>query len=350
MLSALIDLTERGLIPEKMIRFGIRRLCAARLNESEREEVLGTDPKTSYVEMLKKSPIAVFTQAANDQHYEVPPDFFQNILGPNLKYSCAYWDDETESLKKAEDKALQITMERAELSDGMKILELGCGWGSLTLAMARHYPNAQITAVSNSNGQRQFILDECKKRNLTNINVITENVALLDQVAQGPGYFDRVVSIEMFEHMRNYELLLQRIENWLAPDGKLFVHIFTHKKYSYLFETEGSDNWMGRYFFTGGQMPSKNLLAHFQDSLQIEKQWEWSGSHYQKTSEAWLQKFIENKDKVKELLIGIYGKNEAVRWYNRWKVFFLSVAELFGFADGTEWGVSHYLFSKRGAK
>ncbi|MBY0314843.1 MAG: cyclopropane-fatty-acyl-phospholipid synthase family protein [Bdellovibrionales bacterium] len=345
MLSLLIELTERGVIPNSLVRIGIRKLCADRLKELRGQEKLEPRFQEEYIEMLKASPIAVFTEAANEQHYEVPADFFLQVLGSNLKYSSGYWTDDAQSLDQAEREALDITMQRAELRDGMEILELGCGWGSLSLSMAQKFPQSKITAVSNSSSQRQFIEGEAKKRNLKNLRVITQNVVLLENFEDSKT-FDRVVSVEMFEHLRNYEVLFRRISNWLKPDGKLFVHIFTHKNYAYLFETEGDDNWMGKYFFTGGQMPSHDLFKSFQSDLTLEKQWLWDGTHYQKTSEAWLSSLEKNRHKVIEILAKTYGEGDAFRWYNRWKVFFLAVAELFGYKNGSEWGVSHYLFSK----
>jgi cyclopropane-fatty-acyl-phospholipid synthase len=346
MLNLLIDITERGLVPDPLMRIGIRRLCGERLTSLEVNDRRDPNAGRQYVTMLKQSPVAIETQAANQQHYELPADFFLRTLGHHLKYSCAYWPEGCLSLKEAERAALEITMERAELKDGMKILELGCGWGSLSLAMAEKFPGARITAVSNSASQREFIEAQARLRNFKNLEILTRDVATLEDLGPGREGFDRVVSVEMFEHLRNYEVVLGRIRRWLAPTGKLFIHIFTHQKYPYLFETEGSHNWMGKYFFTGGQMPSQNLLASFQKDLSLEKTWQWDGTHYQKTSEAWLANLNSNKREIMELLEKVYGADEAGRWFQRWKLFFMAVAELFGYRAGTEWGVTHYLFSK----
>ncbi len=344
--GSFIDLAERGLIPDVVLRAGIRKLCRDRLTalrgptlDAERARL------QAYVEELRRSPIAVATREANEQHYEVPAEFYLRALGKNLKYSSAYFPTGEESLDQSEDRSLADTIARAELTDGMRILELGCGWGSLTLAMARAFPSAKITAVSNSRTQREFILAKAKKEGLSGVEVITQNVG--DGLPLPPNSFDRVVSVEMFEHMKNYSRLLGEVAKVLRPGGKLFVHIFTHREFAYPFETEGEDNWMGRYFFTGGQMPSHDLLLFFQDDLRIESQWAWDGRHYSRTAEAWLR----NQDEHREEILGIFRKTygddaTALRWFNRWRIFFLACAELFGFDDGNEWGVSHYRFRK----
>lgn len=345
MLNVLIDLTERGWIPNPLVRMGIRRLCQERLESLKQLKSQQPDYEKQYTQSLKASPLAVATQEANQQHYEVPSDFFSHALGPHLKYSCAYWAPGCENLGQAEVAALEATVVRAEIQDGMKILELGCGWGSLTLTMARMFPHAEITAVSNSSSQKHFILNQAAAKGLNNIKVLTLDLSQTEEIPDQN--FDRVISVEMFEHFRNYEILLKRISRWLKPKGKLFVHIFTHYQFPYLFEAEGDDNWMGKYFFTGGQMPSHNLLAQFQEDLKLEKQWLWSGTHYQKTSEAWLENHRKNKMDIMKIFNRVYGADEAARWYHRWEVFFLAVAELFGFKNGQEWGVSHYLFTKQ---
>jgi len=349
MLSVLISMTERGLIPDPLVRLGIRQLCGQRLRSLQTHYRAQPGLENQYVEMLKTSPVAVATDAANEQHYEVPAEFFATVLGPHRKYSCAYWPEGCRDLATAELLALDETMRRAELRDGMKILELGCGWGSLTLAMASRFPASRVLAISNSQSQRQFIEGEARRRGLQNIEIRTCDVSALESLGDDEGSFDRVVSVEMFEHFRNYEILLQRIHRWLNPEGKLFVHIFTHRQYPYLFETEGSDNWMGKYFFTGGQMPSHDLMKAFQRDLKLEKQWAWDGTHYQKTSEAWLQNHDREKERILTLFEKVYGPKEAQAWFHRWRIFFLSVAELFGYRQGQEWGVSHYLFSKKGS-
>ena len=347
-MSLVIEAMERGILPDPAIRFGIRKLCAERLRSLARPTLESLQADASqYIELLRASPIAVHTEDANRQHYEVPAEFFALVLGKNRKYSSAYFPPGCVSLDAAEDFALEQTIARAELSDGMRILELGCGWGSLTLAMAKKFPRSEIVALSNSASQRAYIESEAKTRGLKNVRVITRNIDQETSIAEEFGTFSRVVSVEMFEHLRNYEALLQRVSSWLSPGGKLFVHIFTHRQYSYLFETEGDDNWMGRYFFTGGQMPAHELLAHFQRDLTLEKQWAWDGTHYQRTSEAWLENLDRNRDRIRPILASVYGSADADRWLQRWRVFFLSCAELFGYRSGSEWGVSHYLFQRR---
>lgn len=347
MITQLIKAMEAGVLPDSGIRFGIRQLCKKRLEEISTGSIEKDELKRQiYVEGLKKLPLAIHTKDANEQHYELPSEFFLNSLGKNLKYSSCFWDESTKNLDQAEDKALEITIQRAEIRDGHKILELGCGWGSLTLAMAKKFPNSRIVAISNSSSQKEFIDSEAKKRNLTNILVLTRDVSLLESLALEFPSFDRVVSVEMFEHFKNYELLLSKISDVLAPDGKLFVHIFTHRHFAYPFETEGEDNWMGKYFFTGGQMPSHDLLMSFQKDLYLQSSWIWDGTHYEKTSNAWLENMDNNKQKIMPVFEQTYG-NDAAVWFQRWRVFFMSCAELFGYKNGQEWAVSHYLFSKK---
>ena len=334
MTSLGINLAERGLIPLPALRIGIRRLLAKRLLEAAQ------DPNVSaFSAHLKESAIAVLPEKANEQHYEVPADFFELTLGPNLKYSSAYWPEGTASLSEAEEAMLRLTVQRADLADGQEILELGCGWGSLTLHMAQRFPNANITAVSNSAPQRRFI----EARAPQNVRVITADMNEL-QLEQR---FDRVVSVEMFEHMRNYRDLLHRICGWMKPDARLFVHVFCHRDYAYPFETEGDDNWMGRYFFTGGIMPSFDLFGHFDNDLFIEKDWRVSGTHYERTARAWRENLEKERDPVMTVLQQTYGA-EADRWFHRWRLFFLACEELFGYRGGSEWLVAHYLFAPRG--
>lgn len=348
MMGLIIDAMERGRVPDPAIRWGIRKLCGARLKSLSlpTAEARSSDI-ARYVEELKRAPLAVHTDEANEQHYEVPSDFFRRVLGRHLKYSSGYWPEGCDSLDESEREALEISCQRAELADGMNVLELGCGWGSLTLFMARKFPRSKITAISNSASQKKFIDEQAKIRGLDNITVLTRNIA--DVVACGENFapFDRIVSIEMFEHLRNYDLLFRKVAEWLAPGGKLFVHVFTHKEFAYFFDTEGDDNWMGRYFFTGGQMPSHGLLPRFQDRLSLEEQWSWDGTHYSKTSNAWLRNMDRHRDEILALFDRVYGRNESLRWFNRWRIFFMACAELFGYRGGTEWGVSHYRFRRR---
>ena len=347
MISQFIKAMEAGVIPDTAIRFGIRQLSKKRLEEINKCSLEKDEEyRQQYVENLRNMPLAVHTKDANEQHYELPSNFFLYALGKNLKYSSCFWDEKTQDLDQAEDNALNQTIRRAEIKDGHRILELGCGWGSLTLEMGKRFPLSKIVAISNSSSQKTFIDSEAKKRNLKNILVLTRDISQLESLALEFPSFDRVVSVEMFEHFKNYEILLSKISDVLAPDGKLFVHIFTHRKYAYPFETDGEDNWMGKYFFTGGQMPSHDLLMSFQKHLYLEKTWIWDGTHYQKTSDAWLEKMDKNKYVIMPILKETYG-DEAATWFQRWRVFFMACAELFGYRDGQEWGVSHYLFNKK---
>jgi cyclopropane-fatty-acyl-phospholipid synthase len=347
MSQALIAAMERGWVPDPAIRYGIRKLCRDRIKSFGARSPSSIREKLEvYANNLKEGPLAVHTRQANEQHYELPPEFFELVLGSNRKYSSAFWPHGCTSLDLAEYVALQTSCERAEIVDGMSILELGCGWGSLTLFMAAKFPHSQIVALSNSAPQRQYIESQAQARGLKNIKIITRDIVEVENLDQEFGKFDRAVSLEMFEHLKNYELLFQRISRWLKPDGKLFVHIFTHRDTSYPFETEGDDNWMGRYFFTGGQMPSRDLLPLFNRDLEFIRQWEWSGTHYAQTSEAWLQNMDRNREAVLKVFQNVYGK-ESRLWFNRWRVFFMACAELFGYRAGSEWGVTHYLFKNR---
>jgi cyclopropane-fatty-acyl-phospholipid synthase len=333
-----IKLMERGMVPDALVRLGIRRLCADRLKEeAARGDV------AEFAAAMARAEVAPVPEKANQQHYEVPAEFFGYVLGRHRKYSSCYWPEGCQTLEEAERRSLELTCEHAGLADGQEVLELGCGWGSLSLWIAENYPASRITALSNSAPQRRHIEREAERRGLDNLCVITDD---MNRFA-APGLYDRVVSVEMFEHMRNYAELLRRIRSWLEPDGRLFIHIFCHRRFAYPFETEGEDNWMGRYFFTGGIMPSENLLWHFQDDFRLTGQWRWDGTHYQKTSEAWLENLDRHRGEIWPILTATYGKGEEQRWFQRWRVFFLSCAELFGYRHGSEWQVSHYLMEPR---
>jgi cyclopropane-fatty-acyl-phospholipid synthase len=341
--SLAIEICERGWLPDPLLRFGIRRLLTTRLrNETVGEVEQQFERYHRRLDELRSSRIAVDTHKANEQHYEVPAAFFQQVLGRHLKYSCGYWESDASSLDESEEKMLALTCERAELADGQNILELGCGWGSLTLWMARRYPNARITAVSNSASQKEFIMGQAAAAGLDNVRVITADA----NEFQADDRFDRVVSVEMFEHMRNYQELLARIASWLNPGGKLFVHIFCHRQVMYPFNVEGSYDWMAKYFFTGGLMPSEHTLLYFQDDLRLERQWRVPGTHYEKTCNAWLARLDAQRDTVSEVFEPVYGAEETQRWINRWRMFFIACAELFGYRGGAEWLVAHYRFVK----
>jgi cyclopropane-fatty-acyl-phospholipid synthase len=339
MLERIVD---SGLLPEPILRAGIRAICALRLREERRSIEAEQARHQALVEELRASDIAIATEAANAQHYEVPAAFFETVLGPHLKYSSAYWPAGVDELGAAEAAMLALSAERAGLADGQDILDLGCGWGSLSLWAAARYPNSRIVAVSHSVAQRAVIEARAAERGLTNVTVRTADVRSLDLA---PRSFDRVVSIEMFEHMRNYELLLRRIAGWLRPDGALFVHLFAHRRHAYPFEDAGRADWMAREFFTGGLMPSTQLLHHFQSDLRLDAEWHVSGVHYQRTAEAWYRNLVQNRAAIEAILAT--GYQDAPRRYQRWRVFFLACAELFGYRGGREWLVAHYRFTCR---
>jgi len=335
--------TEQGYVPDRVIRHGIKRLLAERLIEIDHcDNEKMAETQYTFINEMSKAPIALLPEKANEQHYEVPAEFFHTVLGNHKKYSCCYWPEGVDSLDEAEKRGLEQTCSRAEIKDGQKILELGCGWGSLTLWMAEQYPDSQIDAVSNSLSQRHYIESIAKQRNLLNINVVTCDMNDFDTTEE----YDRVVSIEMFEHMRNWSQLYQNINRWLKHDGLFFKHIFVNRGVPYLFLDQNDDDWMSRYFFSGGMMPSDDLPLHFQQYLRLKRQWRWQGEHYEKTSNAWLQNMDDNEQLIRPMLAAAYGKDQVQKWWMRWRMFFMACAELFAFNNGQEWYVSHYLFSK----
>ncbi len=342
--DAAIRLAESGHVPDALLRWAIRRMCRDRLDHDvPLDPGLAQARTEAFLAAARESPIALVPALANAQHYEVPAAFFELVLGPHRKYSCALWPAGTTTLEQAEAAALAETCEHARLADGQRVLELGCGWGSLTLWMAERYPRSQVTAVSNSSSQRAFIEKLTRERGLSNVTVITADIN--DFAPQDR--FDRVVSVEMFEHVRNHERLLGRVAEWLLPAGLLLVHVFCHREVPYAFASEGAGNWMGRHFFSGGVMPSDALLLRYQGQLQVQSHWRWSGTHYERTANAWLANLDRASDRVLALMATTYGPAEARVWRQRWRMFFIACAELFGYGGGREWWVSHYLMSAR---
>jgi cyclopropane-fatty-acyl-phospholipid synthase len=333
-ISTIIGTAERVPLPDLVIRAAIQRLCArtaARLAGGNAES------DASFAGEMAARAIAEHTDAANAQHYEVPAAFFAQALGPNRKYSSCFYKEPESTLQEAEEEALRQTVEHADLADRHSILELGCGWGSLSLWMARQFPNSAITAVSNSRSQRHYIEGEVEARGLKNLRVVTADMNVFEPGRQ----FDRIVSVEMFEHMMNWRQLMTRVKSWLAPDGRFFLHIFTHRSGAYLFDRADRDDWIAQHFFTGGVMPSHHLIRQYADLFEVEKEWRWSGTHYQRTALDWLANFDSRRGEIENVLRRVYGSDTAL-WMRRWRWFFLATAGLFGHADGIEWGVSHF--------
>ncbi|SFW87615.1 SAM-dependent methyltransferase [Chitinophaga sancti] len=336
-------LIEKNTVPDLFLRKGIRKLLQQRLDEENKGDTeVQQAHLMSLINQLKTSPIAENTAEANTQHYEVPTSFYQYCLGKHLKYSCGYWQPGVNDLDTAESDMLELTCNRAELTNGMDVLELGCGWGSLSLYMSAKYPGSNFTVVSNSRTQKAYIDAQAADRGVTNLTVITAdmNIFHTDQ------HFDRVVSVEMFEHMRNYQQLLKKVASFLKAEGKLFIHIFTHKEYTYLFEVKDESDWMSRYFFTGGVMPGDDLLFYFNDHLSVSEHWHVNGTHYGKTAEAWLRNIDHHKAEIMPLFEATYGKDQALKWWVYWRLFYMACAELWNYNKGNEWIVSHYLFRK----
>ena len=332
--STLIGTAERVPLPDAIIRAAIHRLCS---RTATRLATGNAESDAWFADEMAARAIAEFTDEANAQHYEVPAAFFARGLGPNRKYSSCFYKGPASTLQEAEEEALRQTVEHADLADGQAILELGCGWGSLSLWMARQFPHARVTAVSNSNSQREYIEGEAKSRGLANLRVITQDMNVFAPDAQ----FDRIVSVEMFEHMMNWRELMTRMRSWLKPDGRFFMHIFRHRSGAYLFDRADREDWIAQHFFTGGVMPSHHLIRQYSDLFDVEKEWRWSGTHYQRTAEDWLTNFDAHQDEIGRVFRTVYGSDAAL-WIRRWRWFFLATSGLFGYSGGSEWGVSHY--------
>ncbi|XUY26124.1 SAM-dependent methyltransferase [Agrobacterium sp. rho-8.1] len=337
MLAFAINAAERAPLSDSLTLAGIDFLCARtkrKLEKSPQEE------EQTFTQRMTDFPVATNTDDANRQHYEVPAEFFSLVLGQQRKYSCCYYPSANTTLDDAETAALAETVKHANLTDGMDILELGCGWGSLSLYMARQFPNARITSVSNSASQRAYILGEAERHGIRNLTVITAD---MNDFAPS-GSYDRIVSVEMFEHMSNWRTLFERTRSWLREDGKLFIHVFTHKSRSYRFCPSDPTDWIAQHFFTGGIMPAHDLPHRFDDTYEVEAEWRWSGEHYRRTAMDWLANFDREAERITPILKQVYGA-DAVLWRRRWRLFFLATAGLFGHAKGDVWGVGHYLLS-----
>jgi cyclopropane-fatty-acyl-phospholipid synthase len=331
--SRIIGTAERVPLPDLVIRAAVQRLCsrtATRLASGNAES------DASLADEMAARAIADYPDEARIQHFEVPAAFFALVLGPNRKYSSCFYKEPESTLQEAEEEALRQTVAHADLADGQSILELGCGWGSLSLWMARQFPNAGITAVSNSQSQREYIEREAAARGLKNLRVVAADMNVFDPER----HFDRIVSVEMFEHIMNWRQLMTRVRSWLAPDGRFFMHIFTHRSGAYLFDRTDGEDWIA-HFFAGGVMPSHHLIRQYQDLFEVEKEWRWSGAHYQRTAQDWLGNFDSRRDEIERILRCVHGTDTNL-WMRRWRWFFLATSGLFGYADGSEWGVSHY--------
>jgi cyclopropane-fatty-acyl-phospholipid synthase len=344
----MIEWCERGYVPDRLARMGMRAIIAKRLVDEGADDAETRSRKfNEFLDELRQSPIAIETSAANEQHYEVPASFFRMHLGPRLKYSCCIYPAGNETLAQAEDLTLAQYVDRADIGEGQRILDLGCGWGSLSLYLAERFRRSEVVGLSNSAGQREFILERAAERGLDNLTIVTGDVATgeMPEAVLGDG-FDRVLSVEMLEHMKNYGLLFEKVAGWMKADALFFVHVFAHRLLGYHFEDRNQTDWMTRYFFRGGTMPSETLFLHFQDDLRLQRRWWLGGVHYQKTANHWLAGMDARRADILEIFRNTYGAEAAV-WFQRWRMFYMAVAELFGYAGGNEWGVGHYLFEKR---
>ncbi len=340
LIASAIKSVERLPLPDTMTLAGIRFLV-----ERTRHRIAdkaGTDDG-AFARAMRDYPIAEFTANANAQHYEIPAEFFALALGPRRKYSSCFFPEATSDLAMAEVAALEQTCAHAGLADGQSILELGCGWGSLSLWMAEHYPASQITAVSNSRSQRAYIEEQAAAKGFGNLSVITADMNTFRTQER----FDRIVSVEMFEHMANWHALLQRVRGWIRPDGHLFIHVFTSRRAPYRFDHRDEADWIAQNFFTGGIMPSRTLIRQFEELFAVEEEWWWNGTHYERTARQWLRNFDDNRLAIDRILTNVYGEDAAL-WTRRWRLFFLATMGLFGHVDGTEWGVSHYRLKPAG--
>ena len=333
-----IAAAESGLVPESALRRGIRTLCARHAAELGRRSAEESEAElAAFVAHMRNSPVALVPDAANRQHYELPPELFAQMLGPHRKYSCCLWEDGAADLGAAEEAALAATCRRADVQDGQCILELGCGWGSLTLWIAERYPSCRILGVSNSAPQRVWVMAEAERRGLPNVEVQTIDANDFRPV----GRFDRILSVEMFEHLRNWEEMLRRLEPALTPEGRVFLHVFCHRAVAYEYRTDRSEDWLGRHFFTGGMMPSRDLLHRLSIPFDVEEEWTWSGENYRRTADAWVERLDAGRDEVRRILAGLRGGEDAAREVRRWRMFFLACSELFGWHGGREWMVLH---------
>lgn len=330
-------------IPDFLTRWFIRNLTRSRLKEqADLDPAVLQKQKKEFIKKLSTAPLALEADQANAQHYEVPAQFFKRVLGPHLKYSSCYYPTGSETLSDAEEAMLGLSVERAQVQDGQSILELGCGWGSLSLYLARHFPHCHITSVGNSRLQKAYIDAEIEREGFRNLNIRCEDMNHFHTDES----FDRILSIEMFEHMRNWPELFRRVHSWLKPQGEFFLHFFSHRKFAYPFEVRDITDWMAEHFFSGGIMPSHDLPQMIDHPFEFLEDWWLDGTHYQKTSEAWLSNMDDHEKEILALFKAHYGADSYRRWHMYWRVFFMACSEVFGFASGQEWGVSHYRFRK----